>query len=52
MAWPVKDTLFDLEQANPTSFPPLLGRVNQLGAAGASELVKGNWPKLHTLNIA
>jgi hypothetical protein len=28
-----------------------LGRYNELGAAGASELLKGNWPKLNTLYI-
>jgi hypothetical protein len=25
--------------------------VNQLGAAGAAELVKGDWPELRILNI-
>jgi hypothetical protein len=34
-----------------TTFPPHSCRYNKLGAAGAKELVKGDWPELRVLHI-
>jgi hypothetical protein len=38
-------------QMQATTFPPHSCRYNKLGAAGAKELVKGNWPELRVLDI-
>jgi hypothetical protein len=35
----------------PSTFPYHSCSLNQLGAAGAKELVKGDWPELRLLNI-
>jgi hypothetical protein len=35
----------------PSTFSPHSCRHNKLGAAGAEELVKGDWPELRVLDI-
>jgi hypothetical protein len=46
---PLKQAMFDNVQ--PTTFSCNSCRYNNLGAAGAKKLVRGDWPELRVLDI-
>ncbi len=49
VAWPLKGSMFDEKHLQITS--PTFCSGNDLGSAGAEELVKASWPELRRLDI-